>query len=158
MKQSQHVQKGLFLRKQELRKSIELLFFAYRDFTKEADEILSQLGLGRAHHRVIYFVGRKPGMTVSELLSILKITKQSLSRVLSHLLEEEYITQRPGERDKRQRLLSLTPKGVELEAQLTDMQCRRFAKAYADQGADAVNAFQDILRNMLNDDEHAELK
>ena len=151
MKQSQHVQKGLFLRKQELRKSIELLFFAYRDFTKEADEILSQLGLGRAHHRVIYFVGRKPGMTVSELLSILKITKQSLSRVLSHLLEEEYITQRPGERDKRQRLLSLTPKGVELEARLTG--CRR-AKAYADQAL-MPNAFQDI-RNMLNDDEHAD--
>src|SRR5210317_1784599 len=100
MKPSQHIQKGLFLRKQELRKGIELLFFAYRDFTNEADELLSEIGLGRAHHRVIYFVGRKPNMTVSQLLAILKITKQSLSRVLSHLLEEGYIEQTQGARDK----------------------------------------------------------
>lgn len=158
MKQSQHIQKGLFLRKQELRKSIELLFFAYRDFTNEADVILSEIGLGRAHHRVIYFVGRKPGMTVSELLSILKITKQSLSRVLSHLLEEEFITQKQGERDKRQRLLSLTPKGIELEARLTDVQCKRFAKAYSDQGADAVKGFQDILARLISDEESTTFK
>lgn len=154
MKQSQHVQKGLFLRKQELRKSIELLFFAYRDFTNEADIILSEIGLGRAHHRVIYFVGRKPGMTVSELLSILKITKQSLSRVLSHLVEEGYIVQNQGEKDKRQRLLLLTSKGTELENRLTDVQCKRFAKAYSDQNADTVKGFQDILARLINEDDH----
>jgi len=155
MKPSQHIQKGLFLRKQELRKGIELLFFAYRDFTNEADELLSEIGLGRAHHRVIYFVGRKPNMTVSQLLAILKITKQSLSRVLSHLLEEGYIEQTQGARDKRQRLLSLTTKGAELEGQLTDLQCRRFAKAYGEKGVEAVNGFQEILASLINDDEQA---
>ena len=86
-------QKGLYLRKQDLRRGIELMFFAYRDFTGEADNVLAELGLGRAHHRVIYFIGRQPGMTVSDLLSILKITKQSLSRVLSHLVAEGYVHQ-----------------------------------------------------------------
>ena len=95
-------QKGLYLRKQDLRRGIELMFFAYRDFTGEADDVLAELGLGRAHHRVIYFVGRQPNMTVSDLLTILKITKQSLSRVLSHLIAEGYIHQEKGARDKRQ--------------------------------------------------------
>ena len=98
------------------------MFFAYRDFTGEADQMLSNLGLGRAHHRVIYFVGRQPGMSVSYLLAILKITKQSLSRVLSHLINTGYIQQTQGARDKRQRLLSLTKKGEALEAQLPDLQ------------------------------------
>ena len=84
------------------------MFFAYRDFTGEADQMLSNLGLGRAHHRVIYFVGRQPGMSVSDLLAILKITKQSLSRVLSHLINTGYIQQTQGARDKRQRLLFLS--------------------------------------------------
>ena len=106
-------QKGLYLRKQDLRRGIELMFFAYRDFTGEADDVLAELGLGRAHHRVIYFVGRQPNMTVSDLLTILKITKQSLSRVLSHLVAEGYIHQEQGARDKRQRLLSLTDKGLD---------------------------------------------
>ena len=98
-KTSPRAQKSLYLRKQDLRRGIELMFFAYRDFTGEADDILSRLGLGRAHHRVIYFVGRQPNMTVSDLLSILKITKQSLSRVLSHLVAEGYIHQEQGARD-----------------------------------------------------------
>src|SRR3546814_17748634 len=106
-----------------------MLFFAYRDFTFEPDAILAGLGLGRAHHRVIYFVGRNPGITVSELLRILRITKQSLSRVLSHLVDEAYIVQRPGDRDRRQRLLTLTPKRVELERRLTANQRERIAPA-----------------------------
>ena len=110
----------LFLREEELRQGIELLFFGYRDFTAEPDALLDALGLGRAHHRVIYFVGRHPGIPVSELLAILRITKQSLSRVLGQLVEEGYILQRTGERDRRQRLLELAPKGVELERQLTE--------------------------------------
>src|SRR5713101_2261915 len=100
----------LFLREEDLRQGIELLFYAYRDFTAEADAMLAELGFGRAHHRVIYFVGRKPGMTVSELLDILKITKQSLSRVLGQLVREGYIVQRPGTADRRQRLLELAQK------------------------------------------------
>src|SRR3954466_2417434 len=88
----------LFLREEELRQGIELLFYAYRDFTAEPDEMLASYGFGRAHHRVIYFVGRHPGMNVTGLLNILKITKQSLSRVLSQLVQEGFIEQRAGER------------------------------------------------------------
>ena len=110
----------LFLRDDDLRQGIELLFFAYRDFTAKADEMLLQYGFGRAHHRVIYFVGRNPGMTVSELLDILKITKQSLSRVLGQLVRQGFIVQRPGSTDRRQRLLSLTDRGAELERKLTE--------------------------------------
>src|SRR5919205_3011055 len=92
----------LFLREDDLRQGIELLFFAYRDFTAEADAILAQFGFGRAHHRVIYFVGRNPSMTVSELLGILRITKQSLSRVLGQLVRQGFIIQKPGSTDRRQ--------------------------------------------------------
>ena len=93
----------LFLREEELRQAMELLFYAYRDFTAEPDAILGELGFGRAHHRVIYFVGRHPRITVTELLAILRITKQSLSRVLSELIRQGYIIQSPGTRDRRQR-------------------------------------------------------
>ena len=132
----------LFLREEDLRQGIELLFYAYRDFTAEADAMLAQLGFGRAHHRVIYFVGRKPGMTVSELLDILKITKQSLSRVLGQLVREGYITQRPGTADRRQRLLELAPKGAELERRLTEDQRALVARAYRAAGAEAVDGFR----------------
>jgi DNA-binding MarR family transcriptional regulator len=119
----------LFLREEDLRQAIELLFFAYRDFTGEADQLLVEYGFGRAHHRVIYFVGRKPGMPVSELLGILKITKQSLSRVLGALVAQGFVTQRQGERDRRQRLLHLTEKGAELERRLTERQRQLIAAA-----------------------------
>lgn len=150
--------KGLYLRKQDLRRGIELMFFAYRDFTGEADQMLSNLDLGRAHHRVIYFVGRQPGMSVSDLLAILKITKQSLSRVLSHLINTGYIQQTQGARDKRQRLLSLTKKGEALEAKLTDLQCRRFAAAYSARGGAAVDGFVKVLSSLLDDEIRADLR
>ena len=140
----------LFLREEELRQAIEMLFFAYRDFTGEPDAILSDIGLGRAHHRVVYFVGRHPGITVSELLAILKITKQSLSRVLSHLLTEGYVVQHTGEQDRRKRLLYLTPKGVELEQSLTANQRQRIAAAYRAAGAEAVQGFQRVLRGIID--------
>src|SRR6516162_292732 len=95
----------LFLREEELRQGIELLYYAYRDFTAEPDAMLARYGFGRAHHRVIYFVGRHPHMTVSDLLGILRITKQSLSRVLGQLVRQGFITQHTGQRDRRQRLL-----------------------------------------------------
>jgi len=141
----------LFLREEDLRQGIELLFYAYRDFTAEADAMLAQLGFGRAHHRVIYFVGRKPGMTVSELLDILKITKQSLSRVLGQLVREGYITQRPGTADRRQRLLELAPKGAELERRLTEDQRALVARAYRAAGAEAVDGFRKVLLGLVND-------
>lgn len=141
----------LFLREEELRRGIELLFFAYRDFTGEADAMLAELGLGRAHHRVIYFVGRHPDISVSELLQILGITKQSLSRVLGQLVREGYVTQKPGTRDRRQRLLELTEKGVELERRLTERQRRRIARAYREAGAEAVEGFRRVLTGMIDE-------
>lgn len=141
----------LFLREEELRQGIELLFFAYRDFTAEPDAILADYGFGRAHHRVIYFVGRNPGMTVSDLLSILRITKQSLSRVLGQLVDEGFIIQRPGNRDRRQRLLELTEKGVELERQLTERQRARLARAYRDAGAEAVEGFRKVMLGLIEE-------
>ena len=144
--------KALFLTDAELRRGIELMFFAYRDFTGEADALLAQFGLGRAHHRAIYFIGRNPDMTVSALLDILSITKQSLSRVLSQLIEEGYVEQREGAADRRQRLLRLTPKGRKLEKDVNELQARRFASAYSTCGAGAVDGFQRVLSHLLNDD------
>src|SRR5215472_10322358 len=115
---------------EEVRQGIELLFFAYRDFTAEPDAILARYGFGRAHHRVIHFVGRHPQMTVTELLGVLRITKQSLNRVLGQLVRQEFILQRPGPNDRRQRLLELTAKGRELERELSEPQRTRVANAY----------------------------
>jgi DNA-binding MarR family transcriptional regulator len=102
---------------------------------------------------VIYFVGRNPGITVSELLGILKITKQSLSRVLSQLVREDFITQKPGTRDRRQRLLELTPKGVELEKQLSRNQRERIARAYREAGAEAVEGYRKVILGMINEED-----
>ena len=143
----------LFLRDEELRRGIELLFYAYRDFTAEPDAILAEYGFGRAHHRAIYFVGRNPGITVSELLAILRITKQSLSRVLGQLVREGFIVQRRGERDRRQRLLHLTDEGTGLEARLTETQRARFARAYRDAGFSAVEGYRKVLMGLLDESE-----
>jgi len=140
----------LFLREEELRQGIELLFFAYRDFTAEPDAILGEYGFGRAHHRVIYFVGRHPGITVSDLLDILRITKQSLSRVLGQLIRQGFVQQRPGP-DRRQRLLDLTAQGAELERRLTEDQRALIAKAYRAAGADAVEGFRKVLFGLINE-------
>jgi DNA-binding MarR family transcriptional regulator len=145
----------LFLREEELRQGIELLYYAYRDFTAEPDAILAAYGFGRAHHRVIYFVGRNPGMTVSELLAILKITKQSLSRVLGQLVTEGFIVQSTGQRDRRQRLLALTDKGIDLERQLTERQRIRFARAYREAGAEAVEGFRKVMRGLIDESDRS---
>ena len=142
----------LFLRDEELRYGIELLFFSYRDFTAEPDAILSKLSLGRAHHRVIYFVGRNPRISVTELLRILKITKQSLSRVLGDLIRQGFIAQKPGTRDRRQRLLELTPTGKQLECELTENQRQRIARAYREAGADAVEGFRTVLLGIIDEE------
>src|SRR5579885_65181 len=139
-------------REDEVRQGIELLFFAYRDFTAEPDAMLERYGFGRAHHRVIYFVGRHPQSSVSDLLAILKITKQSLSRVLGQLVRQGFIVQRPGSRDRRQRLLELTSKGVELERQLSENQRQRIAKAYREAGAQAVEGFRKVMLGIISGD------
>lgn len=140
----------LFLREEELRQGIELLYFAYRDFTRGPDEMLAGYGFGRAHHRVIYFVGRHPGITVSDLLGILRITKQSLSRVLGTLVSEGYVEQRPGERDRRQRRLRLTEKGAALERELSRVQQARVAKAWREAGPEAVGGYRKVLAQLID--------
>ena len=135
----------------EMRQAIELLFFAYRDFTGEPDAILAKYGFGRAHHRVIYFVGRNPGITVSQLLDILQITKQSLARVLRQLVDEKFIEQRLDENDGRRRLLHLLDKGHEIEIQLTTRQAKRIAAAFEDAGEEAEKGFKDVLRGIINE-------
>ncbi|MFQ5985661.1 MAG: MarR family winged helix-turn-helix transcriptional regulator [Alphaproteobacteria bacterium] len=148
----------LFLREDELQEGMELLFYAYRDFTAEPDAILAKHNFGRAHHRVIYFVGRRPGMAVTELLGILRITKQSLSRVLGELVRKGFVTQRQGTRDRRQRLLYLTDRGVELERRLTANQRARIAKAYREAGAGAVAGYRKVLMGMINEDDRRSLE
>jgi DNA-binding MarR family transcriptional regulator len=146
------------LDEETLRRGMELLFYAYRDFTAEPDEILATYGFGRAHHRVIYFVGRNPRITVSELLAILRITKQSLSRVLGQLVREGFIVQHPGARDRRQRLLELTPKGVEMERMLSEPQRGRIAAAYRDAGPDAVEGYLTVMLGIMNPDQRRRIK
>lgn len=136
---------------EDIREPIELLFFAYRDFTSEPDAILAQYNFGRAHHRVIYFVGRNPGMTVSQLLDILQITKQSLARVLRQLVDEEFIEQRLDDNDGRRRLLHLLDKGKELEAMLTARQARRIAAAMNGIEMEGRQGFKDVLRRIINE-------
>ncbi len=134
---------------EEVRQGIELLFFAYRDFTAEPDAILARYGFGRAHHRVIHFVGRHPRMTVGELLAILRITKQSLSRVLGQLVRQNFVRQQPGSHDRRQRLLELTPKGRDLERQLSEPQRVRIANAYRQAGSRAVQGFRQVMLGII---------
>jgi DNA-binding MarR family transcriptional regulator len=142
-----------FADEDEVRQGIELLFFAYRDFTAEADAILARYGFGRAHHRVIHFVGRHPQMTVGELLAILHITKQSLNRVLGQLVRRGFINQYPGPQDRRQRLLELTLKGRELERQLSAPQRARIGNAYRRAGAQAVKGFREVLLGIIAEEE-----
>ncbi len=108
---------------------IELFFFAYRDFVSGPDRILAEFGFGRAHHRVLHFVSRQPGLTIAELLDILKITKQSLNRVLKELIEKNFVESRMGTVDRRQRLLFATPEGEELALRLADLQTGRIMRA-----------------------------
>jgi DNA-binding MarR family transcriptional regulator len=141
----------LFLREEDLRQAMEMLFFAYRDFTAEPDQILAAYRFGRAHHRVLYFVGRNPTITVSELLDILGVTKQSLSRVLGQLIRDGFIVRRRSEQDQRKRLLELTDKGKALENALVEKQRLRIAQAYQKAGAEAVEGFRQVLLNIMDD-------
>lgn len=129
---------------------IELLFFAYRDFTSDPDQILAGYGFGRAHHRVVHFVNRMPGLTVAELLEVLKITKQSLARVLKQLIDTGHIVQVQGPRDRRQRELYPTQKGRALALELAAPQSRRIAQALAGGGQGDRAAVERFLKAMVN--------
>jgi DNA-binding MarR family transcriptional regulator len=129
---------------------IELLFFAYRDFVGDPDDVLLKFGFGRAHHRVLHFINRNPGMKVAELLDILKITKQSLGRVLKQLVDLGYVEQKEGELDRRQRLLYVTPKGAELALRLAALQTTRIARALGEIGPGAHEAARNFLTAMID--------
>lgn len=129
---------------------IELLFFAYRDFISDPDAILETSGFGRAHHRVVHFVNREPGMTVADLLETLKITKQSLARVLKQLIDSGYIHQIAGPEDRRQRKLYTTKAGEELARALSEPQSRRIARAFAKAEPGARETVLAFLRGMRN--------
>lgn len=132
---------------------IELLFFAYRDFVGDPDHVLDQFGFGRAHHRVVHFVHRYPGLKVADLLDVLRITKQSLGRVLKQLLDEGYIVQKSGEVDRRQRLLFATAKGEALVAQMAGLQTTRIEHALKDFTPNDVAAIKRFLGGMIDRDD-----
>lgn len=139
----------LFLREAEIRRGIELLYFGYSHQTRAIDEGLARQGLGRAHHRALYFIARKPDLTVSELLQLLAITKQSLGRVLGDLTDRELVETRTGERDRRQRLLRLTPAGTKLESELFEALRERMSAAYSSAGQGAVTGFWAVLEGLI---------
>ena len=131
---------------------IELLFFAYRDFVSDPDHVLESLDFGRAHHRVLHFVNRNPGMKVADLLDILRITKQSLGRVLKQLVDEGYVVQKEGPDDRRHRLLFVTPKGEQLAMKLAGLQTERITRALSDLGPEAHKAAREFLAAMIDAD------
>ena len=131
---------------------IELLFFAYRDFVGDPDEVLLKLGFGRAHHRVLHFVNRNPGIKVADLLEILNITKQSLGRVLKQLIDQGYVSQKEGAEDRRQRLLFVTAKGETLALKLATLQTQRISRAFGELGPNAHEAARRFLTSMIDVD------
>ena len=140
-----------FLNDKEIRKIIELVFFSYRDFTAGPDQILEKLNFGRAHHRVIYFVGKKEQITIKELLGVLKITKQSLSRVLNQLVKEGFIVVSTG-LDKRTKNLSLTSRGIDLENELSTIQIQKIKKVINNFDQKNIDGFKKILYEMIEFD------
>jgi DNA-binding MarR family transcriptional regulator len=141
----------LFLTDDQLRAGIEVLFFAYRDFTADPDRLLAERGYGRAHHRAIHFIRHRPGITVAGLIETLAVTKQSLNRVLRQLIEDGLVVQTVGDVDRRQRLLYLTDEGQALEASLSQPQRERLRAAYLDAGPEAVAGFREVLHRMMDD-------
>lgn len=146
------------IEREQLIACAELLFFAYRDFTGDPDAVLEQFGFGRAHHRVLHFVNRNPGIRVAHLLDILKITKQSLARVLKQLIDEGFVIQKAGETDRRERLLHLTAKGTRLADQLTELQVKRIEEALSRAGPDAEAAIRRFLFQMITENERGRVE
>ena len=140
----------LFLTDEQLRKGIEAMFFAYRGFTADPDRILATLGYGRAQHRAVHFINRSPGLTVSQLLAILGVTKQSLNRVLRTLFDDGMVEARVGRADRRERHLHLTDKGKALERALSDAQRARMRTAFRAAGLQAVHGFRTVLEAMMD--------
>jgi len=140
---------ALFLREAELRRGIELLAFGHGALLRSTDARLAELGLGRAHARALYFIARAPDATVTQLLGLLGITKQSFGRVLNELLARDLVEVRPGARDRRERRLRLSPAGRALEAELFALLRERLAAAYANAGQGAVGGFWAVLEELV---------
>ena len=145
----------LFLREEQIRQAQDMLFLAWRDFSAAADPLLTEAGLGRAHHRALHFIARAPGITVTGLLDVLGITKQSLARVLTSLQAARLVTQSVGRTDRRQRHLRLTEAGEALERALFERQRERLLAAYRDAGGPAVDGFRRVLRALIGPDGQA---
>lgn len=145
----------LFLREAEIRRGIELLYFGHATLTGAADDVLARQGLGRAHHRAMYFIARRSGLTVGELLKLLAITKQSLGRVLSDLIERELVATASGSIDRRQKLLRLTSAGALLEHELFEAFRERIGAAYRHAGQDAVTGFWQVLEGLMTIEDRA---
>lgn len=143
----------LFLRETEIRRGVELLYFGNSHLTRAIDQGLAAKGLGRAHHRALYFIARQPNLTVSQLLGLLAITKQSLGRVINELTERGLIEMRPGDKDRRQRLLRLTPEGKAFESELFEALRERLSAAYASAGQGAVGGFWAVLEGLIPPEE-----
>ncbi len=152
MAEGQSGESLLFLTDEQLRQGIEAMFFAYRGFTADPDRILATMAYGRAHHRAIHFIARRPGTTVNNLLSILGVTKQSLNRVLRTLIEDGLVQSAQGKTDRRERHLTLTDKGRALEQTLSDAQRARMRAAYRTAGPEAVAGFRQVLEAMMDPD------
>ncbi len=148
----------LFLREPEIRRGLELLYFGNSHVTRSIDRGLGKMGLGRAHHRALYFIARRPDMTVSDLLALLAITKQSLGRVLTELTDRGFVESRPGDRDRRQRLLRLTPEGRALEGDLYDALREKLSAAYQKAGQSAVGGFWAVLEGLIPEDEFPQVE
>jgi len=142
---------------QKFLKGMELLYFGYRDFISWPDDMLQEYGFGRAHHRILHFVSRNPGMKVAELLKLLNITKQSLSRVLGTLVEKGYVRQDIGARDRRQRLLYLTEQGEELLSNIAEHQKTHMLRAFEKAGNDSVRGFWKVLSALIADENRPEI-
>ncbi len=139
----------------DIRRGIELIYFGYSHLTRMADQRLETQGLGRAHHRVLYFISRQPGLNVSELLRLLNVTKQSLSRVLGELTQRGLVELRTSAQDRRQRLLFLTPDGATLESALFGDLSSRLSAAYAEAGNESVPGFWAILTSLIAEEDRA---
>lgn len=145
----------LFLREEEIRRGIDLLHFGHAALAEAADAVLARHDLGRAHHRALYFIGRQPDLSVSALLDLLGITKQSLGRVLDELVARELVMTSPGVRDRRQRLLRLTPAGETVETALFDAVREHMARAYSAAGQGSVTGFWRVLESLLSAEKQA---
>lgn len=143
---------------EELLTGIEAMFFAYRAFTAVPDRLLAERDYGRAHHRALHFISRRPGLTVTALMDVLGITKQSLNRVLRNLIDDGLVATEVGQRDRRERLLNLTPEGAAYEHRIAQAQRQRMQEAYNDAGTDAISGFHKVLEAMMDPEHRAQME